>query len=158
MDMKEYFVRIYKYNLWANQKISACLIKQDIHDEKILSIFGHLVSAQFIWLNRFKGLPKSKYLLWGSYSLEEIKEMVDEAAVLWNDFINEHDNYDRILKYENYVGNYYENALSDIMIHLVNHGSYHRGQLALLIRQKGFEPVNTDMITWVRVISGQLND
>jgi uncharacterized damage-inducible protein DinB len=46
--------------------------------------------------------------------------------------------------------------VEQIMIHLVNHSSYHRGQIAMLLRQNGFEPVNTDYITYDRVISGQL--
>jgi uncharacterized damage-inducible protein DinB len=158
MNMKEYFIKIYSYNLWANRKIMACLERQQVTDEKILSIFGHLVSAQFIWLNRFKDLPKSEYLLWGKFDLPELRAMIEKASERWNEFIDNENSFDRILKYQNYVGDYYENAISDIMIHLVNHGSYHRGQVALLLRQKGFEPVNTDMITWHRVISGQLKD
>ena len=158
MDLREYFLKIYRYNLWANLKIMKCLEQQEVNDEKVLSIFGHLVSAQFIWLNRFRDLPKSPYQLWGKYNLEELRFMVEEAARLWTQFIEEESSYDRVMKYNNYVGDYYENRISDIMIHLVNHGSYHRGQVALLLRQKGFEPVNTDMITWERVISGQLAD
>jgi uncharacterized damage-inducible protein DinB len=56
------------------------------------------------------------------------------------------------------VGKYFENNVQQIMIHLVNHGTYHRGQVAMLLRQKGFEPVNTDYITYDRVISGQLKE
>jgi uncharacterized damage-inducible protein DinB len=158
MNMKEHFGKIYSYNIWANRKIIACLERQQVSDEKILDIFGHLVSAQFIWLNRFKDLPKSSYLLWGKYDLTELHAMVEEAAEGWNEFIQDEDSFDRVLKYTNYVGDYYENSISDIMTHLVNHGSYHRGQVALLLREKGFEPVNTDMITWHRVISGQLKE
>ncbi|HMR56073.1 MAG TPA: DinB family protein, partial [Cyclobacteriaceae bacterium] len=64
----------------------------------------------------------------------------------------------RVLKYKNYVGDYYETNVEQIMIHLVNHGSYHRGQVAMLLRQKGYEPVNTDYITYDRVLTGQLKD
>ena len=45
-----------------------------------------------------------------------------------------------------------------IMIHLVNHSSYHRAQIAMLLRQNGFEPVNTDFITYDRVITGQMKE
>jgi uncharacterized damage-inducible protein DinB len=44
------------------------------------------------------------------------------------------------------------------MIHLVNHSTYHRAQIAILLRQQGFEPVNTDFITYDRVITKQLPD
>jgi len=45
--------------------------------------------------------------------------------------------------------------VESIMMHLVNHCSYHRAQVALLLRQKGFEPLNTDFITYDRVVRGQ---
>ncbi|MFM8742635.1 MAG: DinB family protein [Cytophagales bacterium] len=44
------------------------------------------------------------------------------------------------------------------MIHLVNHGSYHRGQVAMLLRERGYEPFNTDLITYDRVLLGQWKD
>lgn len=156
--MKEFFIKWYHYNAWANRRVISCLEKQQVADEKILTVFGHLMAANFIWLNRIKGLPKSKYELWGKYELEVLRSMVEEADQEWMSFIHEHESFDRLMKYHNYVGDYFENNVQQIMIHLVNHGTYHRGQVALLLRQKGFEPVNTDFITYDRVISGQLKD
>lgn len=156
--MKEFFLKWYQYNAWANRRVIRCLEQQNVIDEKILSVFGHLMAANFIWLNRIKDLPKSKYELWGKYDLKELKRMVVEADELWISFIQENENFDRQMKYHNYVGDYFENNVQQIMIHLVNHGTYHRGQVAMLLRQQGFEPVNTDFITYDRVISGQLKD
>jgi uncharacterized damage-inducible protein DinB len=155
--MKEFFLKWYQYNAWANRKVISCLEEQSVADEKILSIFGHLMAANFIWLNRILGLPKSEYKLWGEYDLKTLRLMVEEADKKWMDFLNGNEEFNRVLKYHNYVGNYFENNVEQIMIHLVNHGTYHRGQIAVLLRQKGFEPVNTDYITYDRVISGQLN-
>lgn len=156
--MKDFFLKWYEYNAWANRKVISCLERQTVTDEKILSVFGHLMAANFIWLNRIKDLPKSKYELWGKYDLVELRTMVEEADQLWMSFLHEHENFDRIMKYRNYVGDYFENNVQQIMIHLVNHGTYHRGQVAMLLRQKGYEPVNTDFITYDRVLSGQLKD
>jgi uncharacterized damage-inducible protein DinB len=156
--MKDFFLKWYQYNAWANRRVIRCLEQQNVIDEKILSVFGHLMAANFIWLNRIKDLPKSKYELWGKYDLTELKRMVVEADELWISFIKGNENFDRQMKYHNYVGDYYENNVQQIMIHLVNHGTYHRGQVAILLRQQGFEPVNTDFITYDRVISGQLKD
>ncbi len=156
--MKDFFLKWYQYNAWANRKVIGCLEIQMVTDEKILSVFGHLMAANFIWLNRIKDLPKSKYELWGKYDLHELKKMVEEADELWMIFLQSTENFDRIMKYRNYVGDYFENNVQQIMIHLVNHGTYHRGQVAILLRQNGYEPVNTDFITYDRVISGQLKD
>jgi uncharacterized damage-inducible protein DinB len=155
---KSYFLKLYQYNAWANRKVVSCLVNQNVTDQKILSIFNHLVSAQFIWYNRFSGLPKSEYLLWGNYSLEQLRAMIEKANTLWIEFIETADNFERELKYTNYVNDYYENSIGDIMAHLVNHGTYHRGQVAVLLREKGYDPVNTDFITYDRVLRGQLKD
>jgi uncharacterized damage-inducible protein DinB len=156
--MKDFFLKWYAYNAWANRRIIACMSRQQVTDEKTLTVFGHLVAANFIWLNRIKGLPKSEFELWGKYDLTRLAEMVGRADREWIAFINETEQYDRILKYKNYVGEYFENSVQQIMIHLVNHGSYHRGQVAMMLRQNGFEPINTDFITYDRVLTGQLKD
>lgn len=154
--MKQFFLQWYKYNAWANRRVIGCLEQQAVTDEKILTVFGHLLAANFIWLNRIQNLPKSEYKLWGNYDLNTLKQMVEEADQRWMSFLEQTENFDRVLKYNNYVGDYFENNVQQIMIHLVNHGTYHRGQVAMLLRQKGFEPVNTDFITYDRVLSGQL--
>lgn len=157
--MKTYLLKLYQYNAWANRRVIGCLERQAVTDEKIVSIFAHCVAANFIWYNRFMGLPKSDYKLWGGgYTIADLKKMVEEANELWMSFIDSNNSFDRVLKYHNYVGDYYENNIQDIMIHLVNHGSYHRGQVAVLLKERGYEPVNTDLITYDRVLLGQWKD
>jgi uncharacterized damage-inducible protein DinB len=153
--MKSYFLKLYQYNAWANKRVLACLEKQHVSDEKILSIMGHLVAAQFLWLHRIKGLPPAPVKLWGEYNLSQLTTMAEEAGQLWLEFIENTDNFNRDLDYINYVGERYITNVEMIMIHLVNHSSYHRAQIALLLRQKEFEPINTDFITYDRVLRGQ---
>lgn len=153
--MKSYFSKLYKYNEWANRRVIRAIKEQTVTDEKILSLMSHQLSANFLWLHRIKDLPPPPYELWKTYPVEQLEKMVDESASMWNDFIESTSDFNRILKYKNYVGEYYENNVEHIMMHLVNHGTYHRGQVALLLRQRGFEPINTDFITYDRVITGQ---
>lgn len=119
---------------------------------------GHVVAALFLWLHRIKGLPPPNVKLWGSYTLEQLVQMSEKATQDWIDFVESTDSFDRELTYKNYTGDPYKNNVENIMIHLVNHSSYHRAQIAMLLRQKGFEPINTDFITYDRVITGQLKD
>lgn len=156
--MKKYFLKLYQYNAWANSRVIKALTRQLVRDEKILSIMGHIVAAQFLWLHRIKGLPPAEVKLWGDYSLEKVTEMAEEAGILWLKFVDANENFDRELTYTNYVGDPYVNNVETIMIHLVNHSSYHRAQIAMLLRQKGLEPINTDFITYDRVLRGQLKD
>ena len=119
---------------------------------------GHIVAAQFLWLHRIKGLPPAQVKLWGDYTLPQLIIMADEVGKLWIEFVENTENFNRDLDYINYVGEPYITNVEMIMIHLVNHSSYHRAQIALLLRQKGFEPINTDFITYDRVLRGQWKD
>lgn len=153
--MKKYFLKLYHYNAWANERVLSCLMRQSVIDEKVLTIFGHVLAAQFLWLHRIKDLPPPNVKLWGDYSLEALEKMAVEANQRWLEFVETSDSFDSEMTYKNYVGELYTNNVETIMMHLVNHCSYHRAQVALLLRQKGFEPINTDLITYDRVVRGQ---
>lgn len=156
--MKKYFLKLYEYNIWANKRVLNALNSQNVLDEKILGLLGHIVAAQFLWLHRIKGLPAPGVKLWGAYTLPQLNTMAEMAGNQWLEFVKSTENFDREMSYRNYTGDPYTNNVENIMIHLVNHSSYHRAQIAMLLRQKGFEPVNTDFITYDRVITGQLKD
>lgn len=156
--MKEYFQKLYRYNEWANRRVLGAIEKQNVTHEKVLSIFSHQLVANFLWLHRIKGLPAPGLELWKTYSVERLRQLVDDGSKQWLEYIDSTDSFNRILKYNNYTGQYFENNVEHIMMHLVNHGTYHRGQIALLLRQNGFEPINTDFITYDRVITKQWKD
>jgi uncharacterized damage-inducible protein DinB len=156
--MKKYFTKLYHYNAWSNNRVLGCLKRQNIKDEKVMTLMGHIVAAQFLWLHRIKGLPAPNVKLWGQYTLDQLLTMADDAGKKWIDFVESTDDFDRELTYKNYVNEPYTNNVEMIMIHLVNHSTYHRAQIAMLLRQKGFEPINTDFITYDRVMSGQLKE
>jgi uncharacterized damage-inducible protein DinB len=153
--MKHYFLKLYQYNAWATNRVLSALTRQQVQNEKILSIMGHIVAAQYLWLHRIKGLPPADVKLWGDYSLPQLVKMAEDAGRLWLEFIEGTENFNRELTYRNYTGDPYINNVEMIMIHLVNHSTYHRGQIALLLRQEKFEPINTDFITYDRVITDQ---
>lgn len=134
------------------------LINQRVEDEKILTLMSHSLAALFIWLARIQKEAPSSYRLWHTYSLNELETMAKTSGENWLNYIHQHDRFAWELSYTNYVGDPYINKVENIMIHLVNHSTYHRAQIAQLLRQKGYEPVNTDFITYDRVVTGQLND
>lgn len=154
--MKKYFAKLYQYNAWANERVLGTLVRQNVHDEQILSLMGHIVAAQFLWLHRIKGLPAPDVQLWGKYLLSQLRELSEKAGKQWLEFVEATEDFNREMTYKNYVGDDYTNNVEMVMIHLVNHSSYHRAQIALLLRQKGLEPINTDFITWDRIMTGQL--
>jgi uncharacterized damage-inducible protein DinB len=119
---------------------------------------GHVVAAQYLWLHRIQGLPAPDVKLWGEYKLPQLVSMASEIGGRWLEFVKSTENFNRDLEYNNYVGDPYITNVEVIMIHLVNHSSYHRAQIAMQLRQKGFEPINTDFITYDRILRGQWKD
>lgn len=156
--MKEYFLKLYQYNTWANSRVLGALTQQKVTDDKILTLMSHVMAAQLLWLHRILGLPAPDVELWKKYSLERLQQLSEEGSSRWLQFIEDHDDFNRQLRYHNYVGHSFENNIEHIMIHTVNHATYHRGQVALLMRERGYEPVNTDFITYDRVMTGQLKN
>lgn len=156
--MKKYFSKLYQYNAWANQRVLHCLERQSVTDEKILSLMGHVAAAETLWLHRIRGLPKPTVKLWDNYSLGELETMFEGIDHQWLQYIEATENFDRELSYTNYTGSPFTNNVESIMIHTANHASYHRAQVAMLLRQNGLEPVNTDFITYDRIVRGQLTN
>ena len=107
--MKEYFLKLFQFNAWANDRVMACLKKQSVGDPKILSLSGHYLAAQFLWLHRVKGLPPPNFKLWGKYTLEELDNMSMEANRQWLDFVETNATFNRELTYRNYVGDLFTN-------------------------------------------------
>ena len=57
---------------------------------------------------------------------------------------------DRVMEYKTLKFGVYQNPLWQSMQHLVNHGTYHRGQVTTLLRQLGAEPILTDLMHFYR--------
>ncbi len=57
---------------------------------------------------------------------------------------------DEVLEYRDTKGNQYSNSYKEILFHIVNHGTYHRGQLALEMRNRGLDPIISDYIYYKR--------
>jgi len=156
--MKKYFLKLYQYNAWADNRVLDCLSRQKVGDEKILALMGHIMASQFAWLHRITGLPTPGLKLWGAYQLDELLGLGEKSGKQWLAYVAATEEFNREMTYKNYAGDIFTNNVEMVMIHVVNHSSYHRAQIAMQLREKGFEPVNTDFITYDRVITGQLKD
>ncbi|MCC6383682.1 MAG: DinB family protein [Bacteroidia bacterium] len=150
-----------KYNLWANQIIAGCMEKAgdeklDIYIESsfpsIRKTWYHIWDAQSIWVAR---LEARQQIVAASF---EFKGKTSEAINLFlkssEDLIKLGNQLetDRSLTYKNTAGKEYTNQVWQILMHVVNHGTYHRGQLITLLRQvgmTGFQPL--DFIAYCRL-------
>ena len=161
--MKKVFVQYAAYNVWANQRIAECIIK--LSDEQVnrvlvssfKSIYAtilHLWDAEAIWWQRLKmqeqlEIPGTAFtgtavelcnnLLKQSKQWKDWTDLATEAA-MEHEFI-----------YRNTKKEQFKQPVHEIMMHLFNHQSYHRGQLVTMFRQVGLTEIpNLDYISFVR--------
>jgi uncharacterized damage-inducible protein DinB len=126
--------------------------EHQIDNERVNRICGHILVAQVLWIKRIRPVEISNYSLWENYSLGEMKKLSETSYAVWKNFLNEYpDNeFSKIIPYTNTQGLAFETPVNEIVRHVLYHGAYHRGQLAILIRDLGFTPPYTDYVAFVR--------
>ena len=153
---------LYDYNAWANhrQLQAASKLTTEQFLKPMGSSFGsvrdtlaHIFGAEWVWLERFQGRSPS--------SLPDATPFKDAKTLKegWSEFeprlltfvhgLTQAD-LDRKIDYKTLKFGVYKNPLWQSMQHLVNHGTYHRGQVTTLLRQLDAEPVLTDLMHFYR--------
>ncbi|HEY4197697.1 MAG TPA: DinB family protein [Mucilaginibacter sp.] len=149
--MKEYFIRLFDYDHYANLLIAGTIIKaRDV--QKPVQLIAHLLSAQQVWLNRCKGLPPASAILWPDWQADTFEPMINDNHRAWINLLDysEPDDFDKVISYKSLNGDPFENKLSDILAHVINHGTHHRAQAGQHLQLAGAELPNTDYIFYLR--------
>ncbi len=151
------------YNLWANTRI--CNFIQDAGpvnaDKEQVSSFPtirktlyHIWDAQAIWLMRLNGESVNT---WPSHgfegSLQEAcKSLVEnsEAFVTYAAKLSEAD-FQKEVVYHSLDKTAFTNTIEEVLLHVMNHSTFHRGQLITMLRGAGVEQLgSTDLIRFLR--------
>jgi len=113
----------------------------------------HMYQADCIWLDRLNGEPTGKlgdYEASGcTYELQDAWTALLAKMVAWAEELSEND-WLREMSYRTLAGVPYETPLWQMVLHIVNHGTHHRGQITNMLRQLGVKPVNLDLIGFYR--------
>jgi uncharacterized damage-inducible protein DinB len=138
MGQREELSSMFDFDCWANQKWMQPA--RSLAQEHVLL---HVVEAQIIWLARIQGTPT-----WQP-SLEEFGLHLDKSTRNWKRFLMGAD-LGQLVTYANSRGEQYTNSVTEIVRHVINHGSYHRGQLRGIAGERGIEFPETDYIAFAR--------
>ncbi|WP_316847035.1 DinB family protein [Pedobacter psychrodurus] len=107
-------------------------------------LFSHVLNAQHIWAQRISG-QKPLYGVWDIHPKSNFKNIAADNFKLIRAAL-ENNALDKPIVYSNSHGVQYENRLDEILFHLFNHSTYHRGQVVTLLKKEGFTPPVTDYI------------
>lgn len=155
--MHELIQRLFDHMFWADAH-TLDLLKgaPAARTEDVMRLFAHVLGAERVWYARIQG-DSAAHAVWPNWSLEEMLAAAAANRLDYEKLLERSTaaDLDRVLEYRNTQGTPFRTRLSDVLIHVAMHGSYHRGQIASAIRRGGGEPVNTDYITYVRLLPGQ---
>jgi uncharacterized damage-inducible protein DinB len=152
---------LYAYDRWANIKtlesIAALKPEEYIRDlsSSFSSIHGtmvHILSADRVWLNRWVGKTPVPMKAEDIPTIEVLKKQWDAYSLELSNFLRTltEDRLAAPFSYTDFKNNVHAQVLAHQMQHKVNHSTYHRGQIASMLRQLGATPIGTDLITFFR--------
>jgi uncharacterized damage-inducible protein DinB len=149
--MIDHLTHLFKYNNWATERTAKSISQTESVLPDAIKLLSHIVSAQEIWLNRITG-EKSEISPWDSFTIDECINKSIEATSKWINLLEgkDKDFLDKRIAYQNTKGEKFENTIKDICSHVINHSTYHRAQIAQLIKRAKGIPVITDYIVYQR--------
>ena len=136
---------------WADARALGALRAAATPIPKALEIYAHVLGAEHTWLSRIAGRAPN-HPVWPTLDVEQCEVLAREnAAELRSIAATGSDaSMARAVAYRNSAGQAFESTVEDMLLQLLLHGAYHRGQVALLLRDGGAEPAATDYIAFVR--------
>jgi uncharacterized damage-inducible protein DinB len=153
---------LFEYNEWANQRAleSAATLVPEHFTKPMSSSFSsvrdtlaHIWGSEWLWSERFQGRSPSSLPEAGQFpDVAALKARWHEDQLRLNTFVaglTQHD-LNKVHQYRTLTFGEYKNPLWQSMQHMVNHSTYHRGQVATLLRQLHAKPLLTDLIHFYR--------
>ena len=159
------FLRMFDYDHWANceclramrspnsasQGSASTNARSDLVPSTAVARIAHILSAEKLWLQRLRQ-EKQSLPVWPSSTIEECATLADEMASAWRDYLTKlaPDALDVSVEYRNTKGEPWSSRVEDVLLHVIMHSAYHRGQIAMEMRANGLQPAYTDFIHAVR--------
>lgn len=110
------FDRLLDYDRWANRRWLPIVESNEV----LRPIFSHILNAQAIWFRRVAD---------PDFSLPEaFSDQIDNNHAAWKSILPNRD-LNEVIHYRNLAGVPHECPFGEILMHVINHGTYHRGQL-----------------------------
>jgi uncharacterized damage-inducible protein DinB len=151
---------LYDYNHWANQRVLSAMtpLTDDMFTRNMGNSFvslrdtlAHILGAEWIWLERWLGRSPKALLSASDFpTLQALQRRWAAVRLDQSQYVQTlvPDRLNDDVSYTNTRGERYSYALWRQMLHVINHSSYHRGQVTTLLRQMGAEPAGTDLLVY----------
>ncbi len=160
MMTKEEIVDLLAYNVWANKRLNEVFEKMPANwgDREVQSSFKsvrltieHLAGAEYIWLQRISEGSNHGFPPFSKADFPPANWLDCSEKLLQFAEVNSLEKLTRDVIYKNLKGDEFTTNCAGILKHVVNHGSFHRGQIVTQLRMLGVQEIpSTDYINWLR--------
>jgi uncharacterized damage-inducible protein DinB len=154
---------LYEYNRWANARVLDAVSKltpeqfaRDLQSShrSVRDTLAHILAAEWIWLERWKGVSPGALLTPADFpTVESLRTRWAVVKGDYAEFINgaTDESLATVIAYTNTSGEEWAYPLGQMLQHVMNHSSYHRGQVATMLRQLGAEANPVDLLVFMDV-------
>lgn len=160
--MLEEIRELYEYNTWANRRFLDTIAGLDADEyarnlrssfPSVQATMTHVLAGEWVWLQRWRGVSPTGFPQdWDTSTPEQLRR-------LWQTFESDQQQFlsgvaeadlPRSIEYRTIAGQSYSSPLRQMLRHVVNHSTYHRGQVATMLRQLGSPVPVSDLIAFYR--------
>lgn len=161
--MKELLRQLAAHNTWANQRLFEVIaaLPHELQTKEVTSSFSslhatilHMWDAESIWWQRMKlqevVVPPSSNF--NGVTAEAVQGLLQQNRQ-WEEWLNSATDMalEHVFSYYNTKRELFKQPTYQVLLQILNHGNYHRGQLVNMLRQLGQQKIpGTDFIVWSR--------
>ncbi|MBI3471889.1 MAG: DinB family protein [Candidatus Solibacter usitatus] len=151
------------YTAWASGRLlesaaqfSPAELTRDFQtaDGGVLGTLVHVFAADRIWLGRIQGAPRATFIDPEDRDLAVLQREWPALHRRWKAWAAQlsDESAQAQVAYHDLKGNPYSSPLWQIVLHVVNHGAHHRGQVSGFLRAMGHTPPPLDLILYYRTL------
>ncbi|MCM3170054.1 DinB family protein [Peribacillus frigoritolerans] len=160
MNHPEPVLEMYNYHAWANGVIIDRLneLPEHVYHKEIQSgfssvskVLSHIYLTDYAWFDIISGISMDEAMASSSELKEEVeKKSIEEMKKTFMDLYERNKallstvDVEKVMVVDNPYAGSLETTISESVLHVVTHGTYHRGNIATMLRQMGHTSVMQD--------------
>ncbi|GIP04452.1 hypothetical protein J28TS4_28590 [Paenibacillus lautus] len=158
--MNEAYLQLYDYHIWANERLwdhlqslpeGVFLQEVNLGFTSIAEVFGHLAAAEEVWFARIKEERPPSLAARPFGNMAAARQYLSRLQTEHHEYLASVGDMGKVVTYHNTAGEAFQNSISEILQQVVNHGTYHRGNITTMLRHLGHKGIITDYIAFLRV-------
>jgi len=167
METKECIKQVYDYCYWANKRYLA--VAEGLSEEQLYKMQGHswgdvhamlvhMMSSEWVWLQRWHGTSPKSHLDKNDFpTLESVKERWNKVEAEMMAYIESQpeESLQAEITYSNFSGETFRVLLYQMLMHVANHETHHRGELAAMFALMDVPHPEEEVIQYFLNSSGQ---